>query len=184
MLGLAGIAIAGIAGVSEVAGVQFRLTATISPGFGYTGIVVAMLGGLAMPGVLLAIRSVARAIDSGRDRPLVGMEREEGGVAAVEEAMAARRAVETVQMQRFLAFLGTLGLWDPWETHYGEVARAMRRAASGVKAGSKRMSVHHWMRNPRRMRASERCASSAGGAGRCVLSCAPYLAPQSAGIFF
>jgi ABC-type uncharacterized transport system permease subunit len=47
-------AIAGIAGVSEVAGVQFRLTATISPGFGYTGIVVAMLGGLAMPGVLLA----------------------------------------------------------------------------------------------------------------------------------
>jgi simple sugar transport system permease protein len=47
-------AIAGIAGVSEVAGIQFRLTAGISPGFGYTGIVVAMLGGLAMPGVLLA----------------------------------------------------------------------------------------------------------------------------------
>ena len=47
-------AVAGIAGVSEVAGIQFRLTATISPGFGYTGIVVAMLGGLAMPGVLLA----------------------------------------------------------------------------------------------------------------------------------
>ncbi|MFV2062605.1 MAG: ABC transporter permease [Chloroflexota bacterium] len=47
-------AIAGIAGVSEVAGIQFRLTAGISPGYGYTGIVVAMLGGLAMPGVLLA----------------------------------------------------------------------------------------------------------------------------------
>jgi simple sugar transport system permease protein len=47
-------AIAGIAGVSEVAGIQFRLTAGLSPGFGYTGIVVAMLGGLAMPGVLLA----------------------------------------------------------------------------------------------------------------------------------
>jgi simple sugar transport system permease protein len=47
-------AVAGIAGVSEVAGIQFRLTAGISPGFGYTGIVVAMLGGLAMPGVLLA----------------------------------------------------------------------------------------------------------------------------------
>lgn len=25
----------------------------------------------------------------------------------------------------FLPFLGTLGLWDPWETHYGEVAREM-----------------------------------------------------------
>lgn len=47
-------AIAGIAGVSEVAGIQFRLTEGVSPGFGYTGIVVAMLGGLAMPGVLLA----------------------------------------------------------------------------------------------------------------------------------
>ena len=47
-------AIAGVAGVSEVAGIQFRLTAGISPGFGYTGIVVAMLGGLTMPGVLLA----------------------------------------------------------------------------------------------------------------------------------
>jgi simple sugar transport system permease protein len=47
-------AIAGIAGVSEVAGIQFRLTEGLSPGFGYTGIVVAMLGGLVMPGVLLA----------------------------------------------------------------------------------------------------------------------------------
>jgi simple sugar transport system permease protein len=47
-------AVAGIAGVSEVAGIQFRLTEGVSPGFGYTGVVVAMLGGLAMPGVLLA----------------------------------------------------------------------------------------------------------------------------------
>jgi len=47
-------AVAGVAGVSEVAGIQFRLTAGISPGFGYTGIVVAMLGGLTMPGVLAA----------------------------------------------------------------------------------------------------------------------------------
>ena len=33
-------------------GIQYRLTAGLSPGFGYTGIVVAMLGGLTMPGVL------------------------------------------------------------------------------------------------------------------------------------
>jgi 4-amino-4-deoxy-L-arabinose transferase-like glycosyltransferase len=25
----------------------------------------------------------------------------------------------------FIPFLGTLGVWDPWETHYGEVARSM-----------------------------------------------------------
>ena len=45
-------AIAGIAGVSEVAGIQYRLTSGLSPGYGYTGIVVAMLGGLTMPGVV------------------------------------------------------------------------------------------------------------------------------------
>jgi ABC-type uncharacterized transport system permease subunit len=47
-------AIAGIAGVSEVAGIQFRLTEGVSSGFGYTGIVVATLGALTMPGVALA----------------------------------------------------------------------------------------------------------------------------------
>ena len=47
-------AIAGVAGVSEVAGIQNRLTAGLSPGYGYTGIVVATLGTLTMPGVAIA----------------------------------------------------------------------------------------------------------------------------------
>ncbi len=47
-------AIAGLAGVSEVAGIQFRLTSGLSPGYGYTGIVVATLGSLSLPGVALA----------------------------------------------------------------------------------------------------------------------------------
>src|ERR671919_2563357 len=47
-------AIAGIAGVSEVAGIQNRLTGGLSPGYGYSGIVVATLGTLTMPGVVLA----------------------------------------------------------------------------------------------------------------------------------
>jgi general nucleoside transport system permease protein len=47
-------AIAGLAGVSEVAGIQQRLTSGLSPGYGYTGIVVATLGTLTMPGVALA----------------------------------------------------------------------------------------------------------------------------------
>jgi ABC-type uncharacterized transport system permease subunit len=47
-------AIAGIAGAGEVAGIQYRLTSGISPGYGYTGIVVATLGTLSMPGVALA----------------------------------------------------------------------------------------------------------------------------------
>jgi ABC-type uncharacterized transport system permease subunit len=51
---LASGSIAGIAGVSEVAGIQYRLTEGVSSGFGYTGIVVATLGGLAMPGVVAA----------------------------------------------------------------------------------------------------------------------------------
>jgi ABC-type uncharacterized transport system permease subunit len=47
-------AVAGIAGVSEVAGIQYRLTEGVSSGFGYTGIVVATLGALSMVGVALA----------------------------------------------------------------------------------------------------------------------------------
>jgi simple sugar transport system permease protein len=47
-------AIAGVGGVSEVLGLQYRLTGGLSPGFGYTGIVVGTLGTLTMPGVLLA----------------------------------------------------------------------------------------------------------------------------------
>jgi general nucleoside transport system permease protein len=47
-------AIAGLAGVSEVAGIQFRLTEGISPGYGYVGIVVATLGALSMLGAGLA----------------------------------------------------------------------------------------------------------------------------------
>jgi simple sugar transport system permease protein len=47
-------AVAGLAGASEVAGISYQLTDGISSGFGYTGIVVATLGGLSMPGVALA----------------------------------------------------------------------------------------------------------------------------------
>lgn len=47
-------AIAGVAGASEVAGINYQLTDGISSGFGFAGIVVATLGGLSMPGVVLA----------------------------------------------------------------------------------------------------------------------------------
>ena len=66
-------AIAGVAGVSEVAGIQFRLTEGISPGYGYTGIVVATLAALSLVGVLasalflalinVGADSVSRALD-------------------------------------------------------------------------------------------------------------------------
>jgi general nucleoside transport system permease protein len=45
--------IAGIAGVGEVAGIHHYLIGTLSPGYGYTGIIVATLGALTAPGVLL-----------------------------------------------------------------------------------------------------------------------------------
>ncbi|MEI7549600.1 MAG: ABC transporter permease [Actinomycetes bacterium] len=50
---LASGAIAGIAGAGEVAGVAHQLTDGISPGFGYTGVVVATLAALSFPAVLL-----------------------------------------------------------------------------------------------------------------------------------
>lgn len=49
---LASGAIAGIAGASQVLGVQHQLTNSIAVGYGYTGVVVATLGALSAVGVL------------------------------------------------------------------------------------------------------------------------------------
>jgi general nucleoside transport system permease protein len=46
--------IAGIAGVSEVAGIQYHLIGDLSSGYGYTGIIIATLGSLNAFGVMLA----------------------------------------------------------------------------------------------------------------------------------
>ncbi len=51
--------LAGLAGVSEVAGVKGYLSADLSPGFGYSGIVVAMLAGLSPIGAVLAAVFIA-----------------------------------------------------------------------------------------------------------------------------
>ncbi|KIC20125.1 ABC transporter permease [Leisingera sp. ANG-Vp] len=61
LFGVAAIsgALAGLAGVSEVAGLKGYLTSDLSPGFGYTGIVVAMLAGLSPAGVVVAALFIA-----------------------------------------------------------------------------------------------------------------------------
>ncbi|MGI9393440.1 MAG: ABC transporter permease [Boseongicola sp.] len=51
--------LAGLAGVSEVAGLKGYLTADLSPGFGFTGIVGAMLVGLSPVGVVIAALFIA-----------------------------------------------------------------------------------------------------------------------------
>jgi ABC-type uncharacterized transport system permease subunit len=51
--------LAGLAGVSEVAGVKGYLSADLSPGYGYSGIVVAMLAGLSPIGAVLAAIFIA-----------------------------------------------------------------------------------------------------------------------------
>ncbi|GAA6178778.1 ABC transporter permease [Shimia sp. NS0008-38b] len=51
--------LAGMAGVSEVIGLKGYLTADLSPGFGYTGIVVAMLAGLSPVGVVISALFIA-----------------------------------------------------------------------------------------------------------------------------
>ena len=45
-------ALAGLAGVGEVAGLHYQVTASLSPGYGYAGIVVAMLAALNPLGVV------------------------------------------------------------------------------------------------------------------------------------
>jgi general nucleoside transport system permease protein len=56
--------IAGMAGVGEVAGIHFHLIAQISPGYGYTGIIAATLGGLNPLGVGLGALFIG-LIDTG-----------------------------------------------------------------------------------------------------------------------
>jgi general nucleoside transport system permease protein len=51
--------LAGLAGASEVAGVKGYLSTDLSPGFGYSGIVVAMLAGLSPIGAIFAAIFVA-----------------------------------------------------------------------------------------------------------------------------
>ncbi len=46
--------LAGLAGVGELCAIQFRLIMDISPGYGYSGIVIAMLGNLHPVGVLFS----------------------------------------------------------------------------------------------------------------------------------
>ena len=52
-------ALAGMAGVSEVAGLKGYLTSDLSPGFGYAGIIVAMLAGLSPIGVIISALFIA-----------------------------------------------------------------------------------------------------------------------------
>ena len=59
-------ALAGLAGVSEVAGLKGYLTLDLSPGFGYTGIAVAMLANLSPLGTVAAATFVA-AVSVGAD---------------------------------------------------------------------------------------------------------------------
>ncbi len=56
--------IAGLAGVSEIAGIHYHLIDAISPGYGYTGIIIATLGGLNAWGVALAALFIG-LIDTG-----------------------------------------------------------------------------------------------------------------------
>lgn len=58
-VGLISGALAGLAGVSEVAGLKGYLTLDLSPGFGYSGIVVAMLAQLNALAVIVAALFVA-----------------------------------------------------------------------------------------------------------------------------
>lgn len=58
-VGMLSGALAGLAGACEVVGLKGYLTQDLSPGFGYAGIVVAMLAGLSPVGVLVAAIFVA-----------------------------------------------------------------------------------------------------------------------------
>jgi ABC-type uncharacterized transport system permease subunit len=96
-------ALAGLAGAIEVAGVTGRLYERISPGYGYTAIAVALLGGLRAPGVIAAAVFFA-ALSAGAS----AMERSAGVssvlVVAVQGAtLLAIAALNARSLRRFFA---------------------------------------------------------------------------------
>jgi general nucleoside transport system permease protein len=82
--GLISGALAGLAGAGEVAGLKGYLTQDLSPGFGYSGIVVAMLAQLNPLGVVLAAMFVA-AVFVGAD----GMSRTAGVPSYIADLVVA-----------------------------------------------------------------------------------------------
>lgn len=91
--------LAGLAGMTEVAGLRGNLTLDLSPGFGYTGIVVAMLALLHPMGVIAAAIFVA-AVFVGAD----AMSRSAGVpsyVAHVMVALSLLSMVTAVMMTRY-----------------------------------------------------------------------------------
>ena len=49
---------------------------------------------------------------------------------ALEPTLRVALATAVFAALLFIPYLGAVGLWDPWETHYGEVAREMIGAAT------------------------------------------------------
>ncbi len=75
-------ALAGLAGAGEIGGIQFQVIASISSGYGYAGIVVAMLARLSAAGIIPAALFIA-AITTGADE----MSRQTGVPFFIADAM-------------------------------------------------------------------------------------------------
>ena len=102
-------ALAGLAGVGEVAGRAGYLTLDMSPGYGYSGIVIAMLAGLNPLGVVLAAVFVAGII--------VGADSMSRAIARADlSGRCDRRGVAAVHAGRHHAgaLQGTLVMTEIW----------------------------------------------------------------------
>jgi simple sugar transport system permease protein len=95
-------ALAGLAGFSEVAGVQERMIENLSPGYGYTAIVVALLGGL-NPLAVLAAAMLFAALQV--------------GASTMESAVGVPSSIVTVVQYLIVIFVIGRGFFDlVWPT--------------------------------------------------------------------
>ena len=85
-------ALAGLAGVGEVGGVHFQVMSDISPGYGYSGIVVAMQPWLAQLDQYIA-RHMLVGVDTPREIATVGRET----IALLRNSLARREHVGAVK---------------------------------------------------------------------------------------
>ena len=162
-------ALAGLAGVGEVAGLHFQVMASLSPGYGYAGIVVAMLAAL-HPARRRALGAVLRG-DRDRGRDHVAADRRAGvpgrrDPGHVADLHAGRAAVHRLSPAPAPAEGSLIGGRDQRDPRSGPAGRLLRRRDSRGDAAAARDPGRDVRRARRRAQPRDRGHHAARRHGR------------------
>lgn len=117
-------AAAGLAGWMQVAGTQGRLYPSVAGGLGFTGVVVALLGGLGPAGVL-GVALVFGMLATGADGLQAGAGVPAPLATVLQALLLGGVALAAALRHRRLRRTAANGSGDPWEASGGEATPAM-----------------------------------------------------------